>query len=538
VTAPSTAPEPAPQGLDRAARLRPIAGAAGILVASFAASRVLGLIRNAVLASYFGDTAAYEAYVAAIAVPDAVFQVLAGGVMGAAFIPVFTRYLARGEEAEAWRLASAAITLAALLTASVAAALYVFARPLMGVLVAGRDPAFQELATALVRIMLVSPVLFAVSGFVTSVLNACQRFFFAALAPLMYNMGIIAGVVLLHERYGIYGAALGVAAGAAGHLLIQLPGLLQVRMRYRPTLDWQHAGVREVGQLMVPRMLGLGVTQLHQLATVFLASFLAAGSIAYLSYAWMVLMAPLGMFSMAVATAVFPTLARQSAANQRAEMHELFSLTLHVILFLTVPAAVGLIVLGGPIVRLLFERAAFTPEVTRATALALACYALGLPGHSMVEILARAFYALRDTLTPLKTAALAVLLNLALSGLVVALALGGRVPEAQAYAGLALANACAACSEAALLLWWLRRRVGQLAVPALARAILRYASAALLMGGLLGVLSQQLQEPADTGEQLIVVSALVLVGALTYLACSLVLRGREPLLLLGLFRSG
>ena len=215
MTAPSTAPEPAPQGLDRAVRLRPIAGAAGILVASFAASRVLGLVRNAVLASYFGDTPAYEAYVAAIAVPDAVFQVLAGGVMGAAFIPVFTRYLARGEEAEAWRLASIVITLTALLTASAAALLFVFARPLMGVLVAGRDPAFQELVAALARIMLVSPVLFAVSGFVTSVLNACHRFFFAALAPLMYNTGIIAGVVLLHERYGIYGAALGVAAGAA-----------------------------------------------------------------------------------------------------------------------------------------------------------------------------------------------------------------------------------------------------------------------------------------------------------------------------------
>jgi putative peptidoglycan lipid II flippase len=535
--------EPFPRKDDEAGlrgRLRALAGAAGILMAGFIASRVLGLVRNAVLAGYFGDSPQYEAYVAAIAVPDAVFQVLAGGVMGAAFIPVFARYLADGDEEDAWRLGSSAINLAALLTGAIALLLIVFARPVMSVVVSGRDAEFQELATGLVRIMLVSPVIFAVSGFATSILNTYQRFFWAALAPLMYNVGIIAGTVLLHDRWGIYGVAIGVAAGACGHLLIQVPGLLQIRARYRPVLDWRNAGVREVGKLMLPRMFGLGVAQANQLiTTVFLASFLVAGSMAYLNYAWLVLMVPLGVFGMAVSTAVFPTLARQSAAGEDAEMGELFGLSLRMILYLTVPAAVGLIVIGEPIVRLLFERASFTPDVTRATALAVAVYALGLPGHSVVEIVDRAFYALHDTRTPVKAAALAVLLNVLLSAAVVVGALRGAVPMERAYAGLALANAIAAWVEAGLLVAWLHARTGGLGLRGLGGDLLRYLAAALLMGGLLVGLDDLLLGKLDASRlsgQLAYVGTLIAVGLAAYLLCSVLLHSREPRLLLGLLR--
>lgn len=523
----------------RGRRLRQLAGAAGILMLSVVASRLLGLVRNAVLASYFGASVEYEAYVAAIAVPDTVFQVLAGGVMGAAFIPVFARYLAKGDEREAWRLSSSAITLAALLTGGLSLLLIVLARPVMGVVVSGRDAAFQELATGLVRIMLISPAVFAVSGFATSILNSYQRFFWAALAPLLYNLGIIAGAVLLHEQMGIYGVAWGVAAGAIGHLLIQVPGLVQIRARYWPVLDWRHPGVREVGRLMLPRMFGLGVAQANQLATIFLAARLVPGSIAYLNYAWLVMMVPLGVFGMAVSTAVFPTLARQSADDEQGEMRELFGLTLRMILFLTIPATVGLIAIGEPIVRLLFERDSFTADVTRATTLALTCYALGLPGHSVVEIVDRAFYALHDTRTPVKAAALAVLLNVGLSGGVVLAARAGLLPAERAYAGLALANAAAAWIEAGLLVWWLRRRLGRLGRGALGTAVLRYAAAALLMGGLLVGLDDVLYRTLDTTRlvgQLGIVAILIAVALAVYLGVSHLLGSREPRLLLALLR--
>jgi putative peptidoglycan lipid II flippase len=536
---------PRPASGRLSSRLRHLAGAAGILMLGFVASRVLGLVRNAVLASYFGASREYEAYVAAIAVPDTVFQVLAGGAMGAAFIPVFAHYLARDEQQEAWRLSSSVITIAALLTGTLSLVLFVFARPVMDVVVSGRDEAFKELATGLVRIMLISPAVFAVSGFLTSVLNTYQRFFWAALAPLMYNAGIIAGAVLLHDRLGIYGVAWGVAAGALGHLLIQVPGLLQIGARYRPLVDWRHAGVREVGRLVVPRMFGLGVSQVNLLVTtIFLASWLAVGSMAYLNYAWLVMMVPLGVFGMAVSTAVFPTLARQSAADEQGEMRELFALTLRMILFLTVPATVGLVVIGEPIVRLLFERDSFTPAVTRATALALTYYALGLPAHSVVEIVNRAFYALHDTATPVKAAAIGVLLNVALSAAVVLDAAGGVIPRQYAYVGLAVANAVAAWVEATLLVWWLRRRLGGLGPGgpgsrALGVAVLRFAAAALLMGSALALLDDplwRLLDPTRFGDQLLGVSALILAGMAAYLGGTLFLRSREPHLLLDLLR--
>jgi putative peptidoglycan lipid II flippase len=509
-------------------------------MAGFVASRVLGLVRNAVLAGYFGASPEYEAYVAAIAVPDTVFQVLAGGVMGAAFIPVFARFLESDDQAEAWRLASSAINIAVVLTGAIALLLIVFARPVMAVMVPGRDAEFQELAAGLVRIMLISPVVFAVSGFATSVLNSFHRFWLSALAPLMYNAGIIAGAVLLHDRHGIYGVAIGVAVGAMGHLLIQVPGLVRVGMRYGPVLDWRDAALREVGRLMVPRMFGLGVAQINQLANIILASFLVAGSLAYLNYAWLVLMVPLGVFGMAVSTAVFPTLARQGAANERAEMGELFALTLRIILFLTVPAAIGLMVLGAPIVRLLFERDLFTPEVTRATVAALVLYALGLPGHSVVEIADRAYYALHDTLTPVKAAALGVGMNLVLSGAVVWLAREGGIPWGRAYAGLALANACAASLEAGLLIWWLRRRLPPSRTGGLSLTVLRFVAAALLMGGLLVMMDDALLAVLDTtqlGGQVVAVGGLMAIGVGAYVAFSLGLRSREPLLLLRLLRA-
>jgi putative peptidoglycan lipid II flippase len=221
-------------------------------------------------------------------------------------------------------------------------------------------------------------------------------------------------------------------------------------------------------------------------------------------------------------------------------MRELFGLTLRMILFLTVPATVGLIVLGRPIIELLFERDLFTAAVTEAVLIALTCYALGLPGHSLVEIVDRAFYALHDTATPVKAAVASMLVNLTLSAGVVILAVRGAVPGEHAYAGLALANSAAAWTEASLLVWWLRRRGGggPDLVP-LAVAVLRYLAAALAMGVLLVLLGDALAVVVDTtrlGGKLVVVGTLVGAGLFAYLAVSLGLGSREPRLLLSLLR--
>lgn len=508
--------------------VRSLAAASLIVMGGFIASRVLGLVRNVVILSQFGAGREYEAYLAAIAIPDLVFQVLAGGAVGSAFIPVFNSYFARGEEESAWRLTSSVITLAMAATAPVALLLALFAEPLVDrVVVPGWDAASKAETARLMRIMLVSPVIFAVSGFVTSVLNSFQRFAWAALAPVFYNLAIIGAALLARPtRLGIDAVALGVTAGACLHLLVQVPSLLGQGFRYRPMVDFKLDGVREVGRLMLPRMIGLGVVQLNQLVNVILASFLVVGSLGYLNVAWLLIMSPL-VLAMAVSTAVFPTLAAESALERRHEVRRLFLLAFRMIVFLTVPASIGLIALGEPIVRLLFEHGEFGPEATRMTAFALRFYALGLLGHATVEIVDRVFYAFHDTWTPVRVALFAIIGNLVLSLALMHTPLN--------YGGLALANALAALTEGGTLLWLLSRRLQASGIDGLELADLgdglgRIGAAALGMGVLVvliwGALARQLAGGPPL-EHALALTLCIVAGAGVYIALARVLRVEE-----------
>src|SRR5438270_1065175 len=425
-------------------RMRRLAQGALVVMTGFLLSRLLGAVRNIVIAAHFGAGPQYGAYVAAIALPDVVFQVLVGGAVGSAFIPVFKRYHALGRDDEAWHLTSSVINMFALVALVTSAILAVFARPIMDVWVAGQDTEFRDLVANLTRVLLISPAIFAISTFCSSVLNSYHRFAIAAMAPLMYNLAIIAAAWGLSGPLGIYGLALGAVVGAVLHLLIQLPFCLRLGMRWRPIVDLGHAGVREVTRLFAPRVLGLGVIQLNQvLSAIGLASFLGAVSLGYLNYAWQLIMLPLAL-AMAVGTAVFPTLSAESARDDQVAFERLFFLSLRLILFLLVPATVGLIVLGKPMIRVIFEHGAFGSSSTDGTADAMVFYALGLAGHATVEIVDRVFYARHDTRTPVTAAVLAVGVNLAGSLVLMQTGLSFR--------GLALANSIAAIVEAAVLL--------------------------------------------------------------------------------------
>lgn len=512
-------------------RTSQLARAALVVFVGFLASRALGLVRNMVVLSQFGTSREYEAFVAAIQVPDLVFQVLAGGAVAAAFIPVFKSSWISSQR-QAWRIASSAINLALLATGAVALALAFLAGPLADVLVPGWDPPSRELTARLMRSMLVSPVLFAASAFAASILNAFQRFALAAAAPLVYNLSIIAGVLLLREPLGVYSLAVGVVAGAALHLLVQVPGLVRAGMRYAFLVDLAHPGVRAILQLMLPRMLGLGVTQLNLLINLLLASFLAAGSVGFLSVAWLVLMSQVAV-AMAIGTAVFPTLAEASASREGEELRRIFYLALRGILFLSIPAAVGLVVLGEPLVRVFFERGEFTPESTRRTAYALTFYALGLAGHGVIEIADRLFYSLRDTATPVLAACGATALNLLLSLLLMHTTLD--------YGGLALANSLAALAEAGALVYLLRQRLPRLDLDALAAGILRILAASLLMGSLVLPLRRGIPwfEPeAGLALQLLALVGVASLGAAAYLAIAAALRCEELRLLRLALRAG
>jgi len=496
-----------------------VARAATQVVLLFVVSRALGLAREMVVGAVFGTTAAYDAYLAAVRVPDILFTLIAGGALGSAFIPTFTGYFARNDPEGGWRLASAVVNLLVLVL-TLAAGLAWLAAPLIvpTILAPGFGPDLQALTVSLMRTMLVAPILFGVSGVVMGVLNARQHFVLPALAPSFLNLSLIGAAWFLSPRFGVRALALGYVLGAALHLSIQLPGLILVGARYLPSL--YHPGVREVLWLMAPRVLGLAAVQLNFLVNTNIASRLGEGAVSALNYAWLLMLLPQGIFAQAVATAAFPTFADQAARGERDGMRRTLVGTLRAVLFVTLPAAVGLILLRRPLVAFLFERGAFQASSTQAVAWALAFYALGLVGHAAVEILARAFYALHDTWTPVWVGGLAMGLNVALS--LILPGVFGRM-GLPPHGGLALSNSVATLLEAVGLARLLRPRLGDSKEWRLRGATLRSGVAAAAMAGALLVWQWLVAGNAD----FLVGGGGVLIGAGVYLGAAALLRAEE-----------
>jgi putative peptidoglycan lipid II flippase len=453
---------------------RQIARASVIVMATFLVSRLLGLLRDVVIGAQFGTSGDYDAYVAAFRIPDIIYTLIAGGILVSAFLPTFTSYLAKEDRTGAWRLASAVINLVVVVLAAVAFVAALLAEPIVRYLLApGFGPEAQALTVQLIRLLLIPPIIFGVSGVVMGILYAHQSFWLPGLAPSMYNLGIIFGALVLAPALGVFGLAIGAIIGALLHLLIQVPGLRRVKMQYSTRLAVRDPGVQEVIRLMIPRMFGVAVVQLTFLVETILASWLATGAVSALNYAWRVMLLPQGVVAQSVATAAFPTFADQYARGQLAQLRSTLAATVRSILFIAIPAAIGLLVLREPIVQLLFQRGQFTATSTAIVAMALGGYALGLIGHSGVEILARAFYALHDTKTP-------VLLGILALG--IDLVMGLSLINVLGVLGLALANMTAASIEMILLIVVIRRRLGGLDDRRVALSALRTTAAAALMG--------------------------------------------------------
>ena len=497
---------------------RRVAGAALVVMAFFVISRFTGLAREIIIGARFGTSAEYDAYLAAFRVPDLLFQLVAGGALGSAFIPVFAGYWVKGEKPGAWLLFSRVLNLVTLLLVVLALTAILFAQPLVSGLIApGFAPGQQALTVQLMRIMLMGTVVFGASGLVMGALNATQHFLWPAAAPVVYNLAIIASAWWLAPRMGIAGLGYGVVAGALGHLLVQLPQLLRTGVVYTPSADLHDAGVREVLRLMGPRVLGLFFVQMQFLVNTILASGLATGSLSALNYAWLIMLLPLGIFAQSVATAVFPTFAAQIAAGDADALRRTLSQTLRTVLFLIIPSAVALLAFGPMIVRLLLERGSFTAESTALVAYALAFYALGLVGHASLEIMVRAFYALHNTWTPVLVGVAAMALNILLSIWWV---------RYLGFGGLALANSTATLLEALLLLILLRRRLGGVDGRALALSVGRTALAAGVMGAALYPLAQWAAIQA-AGMQMAADAIALLGGVALFIGVSALLRAPE-----------
>lgn len=482
-----------PNSPDRPGRIlsaRQIQLAALIIGLSFVVSGVLGLVRSAIIGAMFGAGIELDAFYAAYRLPEMLFTLVAGGALGSAFIPVFSRLAGGGDTEGAWRLASAVISLITL-AALVLAALTALAAPwvVANLLIPGADPAEQALTADLMRIMLWTVVIFSASGLIMGLLNANQHFLTPALAPSMNNIGLILGAVLLSPSLGISGLAIGALLGAVLHLAVQLPaargrGIL-ARLKFLP--DWRTPGFAEVVVLMGPRVIGQAAVQLNFVVNTALASGMKAGSLTALNYAFALMFVALGVIGQSVGTAIFPTLSLQWAQNDLDGFRRTLAGALRGVLFTSIPAMIGLALLAGALVEVLYQRGQWTPDDTAVTALALQLYALGLPAFALQEVLARAFYALRNTAIPVAVAVSGMLLNVALSLILI------RVFD-EPVGGLALANALATAIESAALWLLLRRRVRGLNERTVLLSAARVTAAAVIMGAAVWVVGRALAE--------------------------------------------
>jgi putative peptidoglycan lipid II flippase len=525
----SPAPIPEDAGRPGSSRTRALARAGITVTLLFLVSRILGYLRYVVIANAVPDPSQLDSFFAAFRIPDFLFQLVAAGALSSALIPVIAGLFATEQEARAWRVVSTVTTLMLSALLVLAGVVLLFAPQLVAFITPGFDADELALTTELTRIMVLSPLFLAAGAVATSALNARGRFGAAAVAPLVYNIAIILGAIVLVPLFGINGLAFSVVLGAAGHVLVQLPSLARIGARILPRLELGDPEARKALILMAPRALGLGATQVVFLVMTGLASTLGEGSIAVFNFAFAVLQIPIGVIGVPLGVVLLPSLSREAATGGMDAFRRLLVRGLSMLgLVMIAVAALGIVV-AEDVTRLLFDYGSIGDSALELTARTLAVFLVGLTAHSLIAVVARAFYALQDTATPVAAALLAVVVNI-----VVANALVGQY----GVAGLAAAIAVAAWLELLVLVVLLRRRVpglglGHVAVvmtKALVASALGAAVAWLVYEALLGAWGE------DPGFLLLLVRTAIttICGGVVILAASAALRIEELRTIVGL----
>ncbi len=461
-----------------------VARRAGVVGAATMLSRVLGLVREQVMAGLFGAGLATDAFNVAFRIPNLLRDLFAEGAMSSAFVPTFTAVHQREGERAAWAFGRQLMIALVIVLSVVCAAGYALAPWLVGLFAPGFGaiPGKLELTITLTRVMLPFLPAVALAAAAMGMLNARGSFAVPALAPTMLNLGMIAGGVALIpmvERFGqpaILAMAVGVVIGGAGQFTCQLPALYGKGFRLRLERPWGHPGVLRVASLMGPAAVGLAATQINLFVSTLIASLLEQGSVSWLGYAFRLMQLPIGVFGVALATVSMPALAKAAVDDDLPALKTTLSATLRLVYLLTVPAALWLAVLSVPIITLLYEHGRFGTLDTTRTAGALVMYCVGLPAFAAVGVLTRAFYALGDTRTPVRASFVSVALNLALNLLFI----GPLRPLGLGHTGLALATSVTAIASLLQLTWYLRRRVGALEGRRMLNTLWRVSAAASL----------------------------------------------------------
>jgi putative peptidoglycan lipid II flippase len=462
--------------LARANRGQTVTHAAVLISFAFFMSRILGFLRDRLLVAHFGLGSDLSAYYAAFRLPDLLFTLLVSGAFAVSFIPVFTEYLQADDRETAWKVTSSLLNLLSLGTIIGGVLIIIFAGPLTTLITPGFDPATHSLAVSLTRIMAVTPIFFAVSSVLGSIQQSFNRFVMFASAGILYNVGIILGIIFLTGRYGIYGAAIGVVIGVILQALVQFLGLFGLGFKYHFVFTFKLSGVRKALKLMVPRSIDQGIDQINYVVETIIGSTISIAAIGQFSLANNLKNVPLVLIGSSITTAVFPRLAARAAAGAREHLIETYVQTAKFLLFLAIPSALFCWIARGYIVRLLYGFG------NAATANTLGWFAGTIIFSSLFMLVSRVFFAMQDTKTPLYTSLGSIPLNIILS-IILARRFG--------VSGLAMSASFVAALETIVLAGILRHREGNFGERQITIAGLKMLTAGAFMSALTYIVINQ-----------------------------------------------
>lgn len=471
--------------------------AAFLLAVSSLISRLLGLFRDRLLAGRFGAGQELDIYFAAFRIPDFVYGILIVGGITAAFLPVFSEYFKKEDKSlsdQALEFTNNVLNCFLILLVLICAILAVFTPVIIKFIIPGFSPENKDLTIALTRIMFLSPILFGLSSIFSSMLHYFNRFLVYSLAPILYNLGIIFGIVFLVPIFGIFGLAYGVIFGAFLHLVIQIPAARASGYRYRPVFNFRYPGLKKIFKLMIPRTIGSTAYHVNLIVITAIASTLTAGSIAIFNFSNNLHYVPIGFIGISFALSSFPVLSRVWASGKKEEFLDKFSSTFRQILFFIIPISFLIFLLRAQIVRLILGTGQFGWWETRLTAASLGLFCLGILAGALIPVLVRAFFALHDTKTPVIISIAAMSINILLSFFFVYL-LGfpnafrdflTNVLDLQGIdnikiVGLPLALSLAALFQLVLLLLFFYKKIGDFRIKEILESLIKISIAAIMM---------------------------------------------------------
>ena len=511
-----------------------VSKAAGAVGSMTMVSRLFGFVRDLVLAMTFGASASADAFFVAFRIPNIQRRILGEGAVSAAMIPVYGEYLNTKSEEETKNFASNLFNIQLTVLILTSLAIVVFAPYLIMAFAPGfiDEPDKFELTVTLTRWMGPYLILVGMSAYCMGILNTQGVFTLSAAAPILVNLSMVLGALILspYLEQPILGLAIGVLVGGALQFLVQFPTTLRKGLTLRLTFNWKHAGIIKVGKLLGPAILGFGVYEINLLVDTLLASLLASGSVSYLYYANRMVQLPLGVFGVALGVAILPMLTGQAARQEIEAFRDTLAFGIRLILFITIPATVGLIILSFPIINTLWERGEFLRTTTEGTSLALIYYSVGLCAFAGTKVLVSAFYSFQDTKTPMKIGIYSMLLNVTL-----AVILMGPLK----HGGIALATSLSSIFNAAALVFLLKKRLGRMGGRSIVRSLVQlFVAVALMAFGVYFANAWWFDPQASLIQRIAVLFGEITLGVVIYIGASGLMKNEELKFIHRLIREG